>query len=130
MFVLDTNTLIYFFKDMGRVRENMRAAKPEEICIPTVVLYELRVGLAKSASPQQRIQKLERILETSQVATFDAKAATVSALIRANLEKNGTPIGPVDVLIAGTAMSLNATLVTRNIGEFSRVIGLDIVSWF
>lgn len=130
MFVVDTNTLIYFFKDRGRVRENLRAVAPGEICIPTVVLYELHVGLVKSVSPQKRTQKLEQLLRTSHIVIFDTKAAIASALVRAKLEQQGTPIEPIDILVAGTAISLGATVVTHNTREFARVEGLDFVDWF
>ena len=130
MFVLDTNTLIYFFGSRGQVRSNIRAVEPEEICIPTIVLYELQVGLAKSMSPNRRAQQIEQILEYAHIAVFDEKAALASAQIRAALEQQGKPIGPIDILIAGTAVSLDATLVTHNIGEFSRVTGLRLVDWF
>ncbi|MEG4541856.1 hypothetical protein [Microcoleus sp. Aus8_D4] len=52
------------------------------------------------------------------------------ATIRAQLEQQGTPIGPMDVLIVGTAVSLQGTLVTHNVKEFSRVSGLAIADWY
>jgi tRNA(fMet)-specific endonuclease VapC len=61
---------------------------------------------------------------------FDRDAALAAATIRAHLEQQGAPIGPIDVLIAGVAASLQATIVTRNVGEFSRVVGLSIVDWY
>jgi tRNA(fMet)-specific endonuclease VapC len=61
---------------------------------------------------------------------FDREAALAAAKIRAELEQQGTPIGQMDVLIAGTAIALQATLVTHNIKEFSRVSGLTIVDWY
>jgi tRNA(fMet)-specific endonuclease VapC len=61
---------------------------------------------------------------------FDRNAAMAAATIRAQLEQQGTPIGPIDVLIAGVAVAERATIVTRNIGEFSRVAGLSIVDWY
>ncbi|MFM6371885.1 MAG: PIN domain-containing protein [Dolichospermum sp.] len=61
---------------------------------------------------------------------FDRDAAFAAAKIRADLEQKGTPIGPMDVLIAGIAVTLQATLVTHNVNEFSRVSGMTIVDWY
>ncbi len=130
MFVLDTNTLIYFFKGRERVVETLEAIPARELCIPTVVIYELQVGIAKSASPERRTQLLRKTMRRANVVDFDQEAAVAAARIRANLERRGSPIGAVDMLIAGVAVSLEATLVTHNTGEFSRVAGLSLVDWF
>lgn len=61
---------------------------------------------------------------------FDSNAALTAAKIRAQLEQLGTPIGPMDILIAGAALALQATLVTHNIKEFSRVPGLALIDWY
>lgn len=130
MFVLDTNTLIYFFQGRDRVVEALEALPSEELCIPTVVIYELQVGIEKSASPERRTQLLEKTMLRANVVDFDRKAAVAAARIRARLERLGSPIGAVDVLIAGMTVSLDATLVTHNTGEFARVAGLSLVDWF
>ena len=130
MFVLDTNTLVYFFRERSQVVERVKAAVPGELIIPTVVLYELQVGITKSTSPQRRTQSLERLTRTVNVRAFDRKAAVAAAQVRVALERQGRPIGPVDMLIAGVAISLDATLVTHNTGEFSRVEGLNLADWF
>ncbi len=130
MFVLDTNTIIYLLKKRKQVVDNFRVVRPENIFVPTVVLYELQVNLAKTGFPKKRVQQLDEAMEILNLAAFDESAATVAALVRARLEQQGRPIGPIDILIAGTAISLGATLVTHNTGEFSRVEGLELVDWF
>jgi tRNA(fMet)-specific endonuclease VapC len=130
MLALDTNTLIYFFKGMGRVGERMLATAPSEVAIPAIVAYEIETGIAKSASPDKRRAQFEQLLEMVDVLPFDYTAASHSASVRAALESAGEPIGPVDILIAGTALAHNATLVTRNVREFRRVPGLSVVDWF
>jgi tRNA(fMet)-specific endonuclease VapC len=130
MYVLDTNTLIYYFKGQGQVAQNMAQVAPQDIVISTIVLFELQVGIAKSNSPAKRIQQLQQLLSRVNLVPFDREAAEAAAIIRAQLEQQGMPIGPMDVLIAGTAVSLQADLVTHNVGEFSRVGGLSIVDWF
>jgi tRNA(fMet)-specific endonuclease VapC len=130
MYVLDTNTLIYYFKGQGQVAENFANVSAQEISIPTIVFFELQVGIAKSTSPAKRTQQLQELMSRVNLVLFDREAALAAAKIRAELEQQGTPIGQMDVLIAGTAIALQATLVTHNIKEFSRVSGLKIVDWY
>jgi len=130
MYMLDTNTLIYFFKGMGKVGENLFAHSPKDILIPSIVIYELQVGLAKSNNPKKRKNQLYTLLEQVNTITFGEKEAKESALIRANLEKKGTPIGALDVLIAGCAKAHHSTLITHNTKEFERVDGLALSDWF
>jgi len=130
MYMLDTNTLIYFFKGMGEVEEKLFTHPPKDIFIPSIVIYELQVGIAKSNNPQKREQQLSTILEQTNTINFGAKEAKVSALIRADLEKKGTPIGAMDILIAGCAKAHNLILVTHNTKEFTRVDGLSLNDWF
>lgn len=130
MYVLDTNILIYFFKGMGNVAEQLLNKPPEEISIPSVVLYELEVGIAKSTNPKKRREQLNALISQITVLPFGAQEAGISAKIRANLEQEGKPIGPYDTLIAGTALANRAVLVTHNTTEFERVKGLVIEDWF
>jgi tRNA(fMet)-specific endonuclease VapC len=103
---------------------------PQEIAISTIVLFELQVGIAKSNSPAKRIQQVQQLLSQVNLVMFDSDAALAAATIRADLEQQGTPIGPMDVLIAGTAVALQATLVTHNVKEFARVPNLALVDWY
>ena len=130
MYVIDTNTLIYFFKGMGRVPEKFLATSPKDIGIPAIVLYELEYGIAKSTSPRKMQAQLKELCSLVEALPFDNKAARFSASIRANLEKKGTPIGPHDVLIAGTALANEGVLITNNTKEFSRVPKLRLDNWY
>jgi len=130
MYVLDTNTLVYFFKGIGSVSSFLLKTPPSGIGIPTVVLYELEVGIAKSASPEKRTSQLAALTSIVNILPFGIDEVRCSAAIRANLEKNGTPIGPYDVLIAGTALSNKGILVTHNTKEFERIEGLQLEDWF
>ena len=130
MYILDTNTLIYFFKGMGNVSNKLLATSPKEIAIPSVVLYELEYGIAKSNSPMKRQAQLKEICSVVEVLPFDKKEAHCSALIRADLEKKGTPIGPYDLLIAGIAVAHKGILVTNNTKEFNRVLDLKLENWY
>lgn len=130
MYALDTNTLIYFFKGVGRVAEHLLARPPSEIGIPMVVVYEIETGIAKSQQPKSRRRQFDQMLEAVKVLPLDREAAHQAAMLRARLERRGAPIGPLDTLIAGTALAQRATLVTHNTGEFKRVRGLNLVDWY
>lgn len=130
MWVLDTNTLIYFFKGMGNVAAQLLSRVPGDIGIPAIVLYELEVGIAKSSSPRKRMSQLEQLAAITQILPFGSAEAKAAAAIRANLEKAGELIGSYDLLIAGTALAHNATLVTHNTGEFKRVRKLRVEDWY
>ena len=130
MYLLDTNTLIYFFKGIGDVANILLSKAPKDIFIPSIVLYELEVGIAKSTNPKKRRTQLESLISKINISSFGAQEAKVAATIRANLESNGIPIGPYDTLIAGTALSNNAILVTHNTKEFRRVKSLNIEDWY
>jgi len=130
MFVLDTNTLIYFFKGEGRVAANLLAHAPQEIGVPAVVLYELEVGIARSTAPDKRRRQLKDFMDVVRLLPFGPKEAKAAARIRVALERLGTPIGPYDVLIAATAEAQQAVLVTRNRRKFERVPGLQVEDWY
>jgi tRNA(fMet)-specific endonuclease VapC len=129
-YALDTNTLIYFFKGRGEVARNLLATAPADVMIPAVVVYEIETGIAKSNEPDKRKEQLAELLDTVTVLPFDVDAARKAAGIRAWLELQGTPIGPMDTLIAGTALAYNTTLVTHNTAEFQRIPELQLADWF
>ncbi|RVU82882.1 type II toxin-antitoxin system VapC family toxin [Leucothrix sargassi] len=130
MYVLDTNTLIYFFKDMGNVKHNLLQIPPQDLAIPSIVVYELEYGLAKFNAPKKRRAQIGELCSLVNILPFNEAEAQCAATVRENLEKQGTPIGPQDVLIAGTALASQGVLVTHNTGEFSRVTGLDLEDWY
>lgn len=129
-FVLDTNTVVYFFMGMGDVAARLAEVPPSAVAIPSVVLYELETGIAKSSRPTRRREQLAALTRSVALLPFADREERAAAEIRAALERAGTPIGPLDTLIAGTAVANGGTLVTRNIQEFGRVRGLPVVDWF
>ena len=130
MYVLDTNTLIYFFKGKGRVAERLLQMAPTNIGIPTVVIFELLTSITKLVSPKKRTAQLNCLLDAVKVLPFSHEEAKAAAKIRAHLEKTGKQIGPFDVLIAGTAMANQGILVSHNLLEFNRVDGLRTEDWY
>lgn len=103
---------------------------PAATGIPVIVAAELWTGVKKNLKTHpHHAPRLESFLSLFQLAEFDLAAAIHYAEIRAALEAKGTPIGPLDLLIAAQARSLGATLVTANIREFKRVKGLKVRTW-
>jgi len=131
MLILDSNTISYYFRGDPQVVPRLQAMRPADLGVPAIVEYELRYGLQRlppeAAAP--RVAALDQLLQPMQRLPFDTECATIAARIRAELEAAGTPIGPHDTLIAATAIRYQGTLVTRNVREFSRVMGLLWVDW-
>ncbi len=128
MILLDTNTIIYYLKGIESVVSRLQAASPRDLAIPSVVAYEVEYGTLKSGSARRRAVVGELLAGLTQVP-LDHEAAREAARIRVELETRGLLIGPIDLLIAGTARSRGAVLVTNNAREFSRVKGLRLVDW-
>lgn len=133
MICLDTNAVILAInrrKPEVRWRLLMALAAGTAIGIPTVVLFEMHYGIAKSARPLENAAILATflMLEVS-LWPFEPDDAVVAGDIRAELERAGTPIGPYDVLIAAQARRRGAVLITANRGEFARVSGLRTEDW-
>ncbi|MGH3088573.1 MAG: PIN domain-containing protein [Rubrobacteraceae bacterium] len=100
-----------------------------EIGVSVATVAELRYGVEKSARVEQNSEALDRFLLPLEIASFDLEATVSYGRIRAALERRGTPIGPLETLIAAHAISLDAALVTNNTREFERVPGLRVEDW-
>lgn len=131
MLVLDSNTISYYFRGQPDVVQRWQACAPSDLGVPAIVAYELRYGLLRlpAASHGPRLEALDKMLRPMQSLAFDAACAEQAARVRSMLERAGRPIGPHDVLIAATALRHQAPLVTRNLSEFSRIDGLQLVNW-
>ncbi len=130
MYLLDTNTLIYFFKQQGQVAARLKATPAAQIALPSVVLYELEYGILRSSKPEIQRQGLTAAVSVYRILNLDHASARQAAWVKHNLERQGTPIGQCDLLIAGIALANQLTLVTRNTGEFSRIPGLLLENWY
>ncbi len=131
MLILDSNTIGYYFRGDPQVVPRLQALRPADVGVPAIVEYELRYGLLRlpSDAATPRLAALAQLLQPMQFLPFDSECAAQAARIRVDLEATGTPIGPHDTLIAATALRYQATLVTRNVREFSRVPGLQWLNW-
>ena len=128
MIRLDSNILVFCIKALEPVTSRFLAANPHEVAIPSVAAYELEYGTLKSSGPRRRAILSEMLAKLDEIP-FDREAAHETARIRIELERTGNTIGPLDLMIAGTALSRGAVLVTNNTKEFSRVKGLRLEDW-
>lgn len=130
MYVLDTNTVSYYLKGQGRVASRLLATAPTAVAIPAVVAYELRYGAGRAQAPRELRRGLDALLGTVGCLAFGEAEARTAARVRLDLEAAGAPIGPIDVLIAATALAHRGVLVTRNTRELGRVEGLRLEDWY
>lgn len=129
-YMLDTNICIFVIKHKPEtVFQKLQNTNPEDVCISSVTYAELVHGVEKSAAVEKNRLALSMLLANMEILDFDVDAADCYGKIRAVLEKKGTPIGPLDMMIAAHAQSLGYTVVTNNVKEFSRVSALRIENW-
>lgn len=129
-YLLDTNIVIYTMKRRPpQVAARFAERRADELCLSSISLAELLYGAAKSRQPAQALAAISSLGQALDIAPFDAAAAQAYGPLRAELERQGRPIGALDTLIAAHALALDATLVTHNVGEFGRVPGLRIEDW-
>jgi len=130
IYLLDTNICIYIIKRKPAiVLEKFSQLPLGSVAISTITLAELEYGVQKSTNPEKNIEALTQFLVPLDILAFDYEATITYGKIRADLEKKGSLIGPLDTLIAAHALSLNMTLVTNNEKEFNRIAGLKIENW-
>ncbi|WP_299983276.1 type II toxin-antitoxin system VapC family toxin [Desulfobacula sp.] len=129
-FMLDTNICIYIIKQKPiRVIELFHKFPISNIAISSITFSELEYGVMKSTKPDQNQFALSQFVAPLEILPYDDDAAQHYGRLRAYLEKKGTPIGSLDMLIAAHALSVNCTLVTNNEKEFKRVQNLKIDNW-
>ena len=128
-FALDTNTMSYYMRQEGNVVARFQAQPPQQIALPSMVVYELNYGLRR-VGRRSALDALARLVQTVSVLDFDLGAADHAARIRVELEERGTPISNADLLIAATARRHGCTLVTHNTREFGRVPELALEDWY
>ena len=129
-YMLDTNICIYIIKQKPKnVINRFRGLPISSLAISSITLSELEYGVMKSLKLDQNQFALSQFVAPLEILPYDDNAAQYYGKLRAFLEKQGTPIGSLDMLIAAHALSVNCTLVTNNEKEFSRVPHLRIENW-
>ena len=129
-YMLDTNICIYVIKHKpaGAIRRFLEH-DPYDICVSSITYAEMMHGVEKSAARERNRIAYMAFMSAITVLDFSAKAAEEYGRVRSALEAQGTPIGPMDMLIAGHAKAENLILVTNNTREFERVKGLRLENW-
>ena len=128
--MLDTNICIYIIKQQPiTVLKRFLEYQIGDIGISSITLSELRYGVAKSAYQEKNSRALDEFIIPLEIVPFDDEAARTYGNIRATLEKAGTPVGAMDMLIAAHALSLGIPLVTNNTREFVRIPALTVIDW-
>ena len=128
-YLLDTDTCIYALKGNREVLDRLLSKERIEIAVSVITEGELRIGAAKSSSPAKTLRLVENFLGPLTILELTSEDAVAYASIRAKLERAGTPIGPLDTLIASQAVARRLTLVSNNEREFRRVAGLALENW-
>ena len=128
-FLLDTGTCIYALKQNEHVLQQLLSTPREDVSVSVITEAELRTGAAKSSSPVKTLHLIENFLRPLTLIDFTSEDAIAYARVRAKLERAGTPIGPLDTLIASQAVARELTLVSNNEREFRRITGLAVENW-
>lgn len=129
-FMLDTNICIYLIKQKPeKVLRHFKTYSVGDIGISSITLAELMYGVQRSQQVQKNRQALEEFTLPLEIAAFDDAAAEAYGSVRAGLERDGTPVGSMDMLIGAHALNLGVTLVTNNLREFKKIKNLKVVDW-
>ena len=129
-YMLDTNICIYTIKHKPpEVIKAFLCHEPDDMCISSITYGELMHGVEKSQAVERNRAAITLFLSAISILPFDSDTAEEYGAVRADLERKGTPIGPMDMLIAGHARSRGLILVTNNTREFFRVNELEVEDW-
>ena len=128
-YLLDTNIVIYVIKNRPLSVLDAFNRNSGRMAISSITLAELAHGIEKSGNPARNLAVVEDFVSRLEVLPYDDRAAWQYGIIRAALEKQGTPIGVNDLHIAGHARSLGLVIVTNNLREFERIPGVSVENW-
>ena len=130
MYLLDTNICVYTMKNtFPALTQKVLSHNPSEFFISSIMVFELEYGATKSNWGDKTRHNMHIFLAPFNIIDFDSKDAASAGIIRGYLEKQGNPIGPYDVQIAGQAVARSLILVTNNASEFGRVPNLQVEDW-
>ena len=130
MWLLDSNACVALLNNSSEsLTARLAELGPADVRVCSVVKAELLHGARKSDREAVNLRVLERFFSSLASLPFDDDAAVCYAGIRERLERSGTPIGPYDMMIAAIAIANDAVLVTHNVREFERVVGLKLEDW-
>ncbi len=129
-YMLDTNVCSYILKNRPlEVKRRFEQTGPGAVCVSAIVLSELYYGAARHQNSLVIRREIDDFINRLEIVPWDLQAADQYGALRASLEKAGTPLGAMDMLIAAHAKSREMILVTNNLREFNRVQGLHAENW-
>ncbi|MCC5618472.1 type II toxin-antitoxin system VapC family toxin [Nostoc sp. CHAB 5836] len=129
-YLLDTNACIRYLNSSNNpVFYRLNLLPPDDVLLCDIVKFELHYGAYKSYNIDKNLENLKIFFNEFVSLPFDGQAADICGYIRSDLNKKGTPIGVYDLQIASIAIANNLVLVTHNVGEFSRIEGLQYEDW-
>jgi len=128
-YLIDTDIIIYSLKNYGIVNERFKENKDIPKSISVITYGELIYGARKSGYIEANLAKVYRLSEIFPVINISPAVMETFGEIKTSLEKSGSIIDDMDLLIASTALTHNFVLVTNNEKHFGRIIGLEIENW-
>lgn len=129
-YLLDTCTVSDFVKGQAGVLDRIKATLPDQIVVSSITRMEIDYGLALNSERARKLSPmLDAFFAVTRTVSFEGVDAQATAAIRAALKRAGQLIGAYDLLIAGTGLARGLVVVTSNVGEFSRVSGLQVENW-
>lgn len=129
MKVLDSDTIIFFFRNKLEVVQQFTQHNPDNLAITIINQAELLFGAYHSEQVSKRIKEVQDFLQNIQILPFEAAAVDTFAQLKSQLQKQGTPIADMDLMIASICLVNEATLVTNNTSHFERIEGLSLENW-
>lgn len=128
-YIIDTDILSYFLKKHPQVVSKFEAADPDDIATTIINYTELLFGAYKSTKVEQKLTAIKAFLETLTTVGFDKRAGEKFAQLKAKLQKQGTLLADMDLMIASICLANGFTLVTNNTKHFKRIENLTIENW-
>jgi predicted nucleic acid-binding protein len=129
MYLLDTDTVIYSMKGVVAVKENLLRHYHSPMKISIITLMELYYGAYKSRKVAGNLAKIKKLEQSFEMIQLDIKTLKLFGILKARLEKKGTPLDDFDLIIASCAFVHRLTLVSNNIKHFQKIKGLKITNW-
>ena len=129
MYLLDTDIVIYSLKGHSTVKKNLERNLHVALKISIVTLMELYYGAYKSQKVASNLGKIKRIEDAIEIISLGRDSAEIFAMLKAELEKSGTPLDDFDLILAACALSHDLILVTNNVKHFKRIQGLKLENW-
>ena len=129
MYLLDTDTIIYILKGHVKVLENLRQNFHEPMSLSVISLTELYYGAFKSQRVASNLAKIRTLESKLEIIPVGKESAEIFGMLKASLEKQGTPLDDFDLTLASCALAYNLVLVTNNVKHFQRIDGLKLVNW-